>query len=315
MSENVAAKDGACIGRQAQTHLHDKPNARIIPPKISESSKVHLKVISDVPYFVEDSASCLVAEEPAAKAPVDDDALEEAEIKPSEEERLREEALSVEHLACHLPKNPFCTSCNRAKLFKHHSRKRVRGSVTDDVVKICDKVIADSLIAKGRNVSFEGSSSAVISYDIATKWTEPFPTPSQDFNHVRKALLTFLGDIIPKSFHSDNAPVFKAVAESEGWCASTSTPFVSESNGVIERIIRLVIDGTRAILEAAGFSPTWWPWAIKWLLCPSKFPHSSRGVCVESAAPGWPFPWSHNSFRSISGLLATKARPNANAEV
>ena len=119
------------------------------------------------------------------------DDVEVAEMKQSEEERLRVEAISPEHLACHLPKNPFCGACNRAKLFKHHSRKRIQGSVQDDVEQFGDRVTADAIVAKGRNVSFEGSSASVISYDVATKWLEPFPVPSQDFHHVRKALLTF----------------------------------------------------------------------------------------------------------------------------
>ena len=51
---------------------------------MNESAKVHLKVITDVPYFVEDNASCPVEEEEAAVAETDD--VEIAEIKPSEEE-------------------------------------------------------------------------------------------------------------------------------------------------------------------------------------------------------------------------------------
>ena len=166
-----------------------RPQAQVTPPKVSEPSRIYSKVISDVPYFVEQSASCTIAEK---EQPFTDDAdVEEAEIKSSEEARLRAEAISLEHLTCHLPKNPYCQSCSRAKLFRHHhSRRRARGSFRDDSEKFEDKVIADSLVANGRNLSFEGFSSAVISYDIATTLTEPFPMPSQRFLHVRKAILT-----------------------------------------------------------------------------------------------------------------------------
>ena len=54
-----------------------KPNAKIVPLKVSEASKVLLTVISDVPYFVEDNASCPLekepAVEPAADVPADGD--------------------------------------------------------------------------------------------------------------------------------------------------------------------------------------------------------------------------------------------------
>ena len=41
-------------------------------------------------------------------------------------------------------------------------------------------------------------------------------------------------------------------------------PFVAESNAIIERVLRLLLDGTRAIFEAAGLEFEWWPWATKY---------------------------------------------------
>ena len=63
--------------------------------------------------------------------------------------------------------------------------------------------------------------------------------------------------------NGDGAKALKAAAEFLGWCVSQGTPFVAESNGVIERVIRLLLDGVRTILDLRGLDTQWWPWAAK----------------------------------------------------
>ena len=38
------------------------------------------------------------------------------------EAALRDKTTSLQHLMCHTPKNPFCETCNRAKMYKYPSR-------------------------------------------------------------------------------------------------------------------------------------------------------------------------------------------------
>ena len=40
---------------------------------------------------------------------------------------LRAEALSLNHLMAHLPKNPFCEACRKAKAIRTQKRKKVDG--------------------------------------------------------------------------------------------------------------------------------------------------------------------------------------------
>ena len=40
------------------------------------------------------------------------------------EAALRDEATSPQHLMCHTPKNPFCETCNRAKMYNIHLDRR-----------------------------------------------------------------------------------------------------------------------------------------------------------------------------------------------
>ena len=56
-------------------------------------------------------------------------------------------------------------------------------------------------------------------------------------------------------FHSDNAHELRKAATHMSWSLDTSVPYVSESNGVIERQNGIVFDGLRTLLDNAGLAP------------------------------------------------------------
>ena len=47
-----------------------------------------------------------------------------AVVGESRDDRLRREATSTLHLMTHIPKNPFCDACCRAKMVQRHGRRR-----------------------------------------------------------------------------------------------------------------------------------------------------------------------------------------------
>ena len=101
-------------------------------------------------------------------------------------------------------------------------------------------------------------------YDIATKWREIVPSGDRNVAEAIKALRFFAGpDNQIKSSHSDSAPELRKAAEALGWCHYTSVLYVSRANGIVERQMRVVEEGTRTILSQAGLGPKWWPLASK----------------------------------------------------
>ena len=42
--------------------------------------------------------------------------VEQLEMLPTRGEKLKEDAKSVSHMLTHVPKNPYCTTCQRAKM-------------------------------------------------------------------------------------------------------------------------------------------------------------------------------------------------------
>ena len=70
---------------------------------------------------------------------------------PEKEHALRAQAVSLQHLLTHLPKNPFCEACLRSKLNKVPARK-IAKVAEEQPTSFGEKVTCDHLISKdGRN--------------------------------------------------------------------------------------------------------------------------------------------------------------------
>ena len=68
----------------------------------------------------------------------------------------------------------------------------------------------------------------------------------------------FLGpDVKAKHVYSDNSREFKKALKELGFSHDTSTPHHPESNGVAERAVRRVREGTSACLVQSGLDTQW----------------------------------------------------------
>ena len=62
----------------------------------------------------------------------------------------------------------------------------------------------------------------------------------------------------PKVIYTDNSLEFGKSCEKLSWNHCTSTPHRSETNGIAERAVRKVKDGTSAVLLQSGLDENWW---------------------------------------------------------
>ena len=69
----------------------------------------------------------------------------------------------------------------------------------------------------------------------------------------------------PKVIYTDNSPEFGKACEDLSWNHCTSTPHRSETNGIAERVVRRVKEGTSAVLLQSGLDENGWqiPWNVK----------------------------------------------------
>ena len=63
---------------------------------------------------------------------------------------------------------------------------------------------------------------------------------------------------MPTEVYSDNAAEFKAAFKGLRWLGDTCTPHRKQTNGIAERTIRRVREGTGSALVQAGADPIWW---------------------------------------------------------
>ena len=75
----------------------------------------------------------------------------------------------------------------------------------------------------------------------------------------QRSLQKFLEpDRKPKVIYTDNSLEFGKACEDLSWNHCTSTPHRSETNGIAERAVRSVKEGTSAVLLQSGLNESWW---------------------------------------------------------
>ena len=106
---------------------------------------------------------------------------------------LKEEATSLRHLMCHLPKNKYCRACQAGKLQPQRSGRKDRG-LGPVPLAFGDEAIADHIIARSaRSQSVTGDHDALLIYDRATKWVDCYPVRTQSASDAAYRSLAFKG--------------------------------------------------------------------------------------------------------------------------
>ena len=168
------------------------------------------------------------------------------------------------HLLTHIPKNPHCIGCLRAKLNAKQARRRHPQTTAQ---AFGDIVTADHLIARDADgAGIDNEKVAIVFKDHHTRWIDIFPTAGKSAHDAEKAIGCFQGTRKKESIklmYTDNAPELVTAIDKLGLQHDTSTPYRSTTNSIAERNIRTVLEGTRTLLEHSGFPVPWWPYAAK----------------------------------------------------
>ena len=94
---------------------------------------------------------------------------------------------------------------------------------------------------------------------LGTQWiqSDPCKTKTAQEKGACKSSWSRIGS--PKSFiHTDTSLEFGKACEDLSWNHCTSTPHRSETNGIAERSVRRVKEGTSAVLLQSGLNESWW---------------------------------------------------------
>ena len=99
----------------------------------------------------------------------------------------------------------------------------------------------------------------MIVLDRKTGWIQAFPAPTMSAEEVKMAFERFLGPgVKPGHVYTDGSGEFQKACEELQFLNDASTPHRPQTNGVAERVVRGVKEGTSCTLVQSGFHSDWW---------------------------------------------------------
>ena len=93
---------------------------------------------------------------------------------------------------------------------------------------------------------------------MATQWIQSYPCKTKTSQETEKSLQKFLEPARkPKVIYADNSLELGKSCEDLSWNHCRSTPHRSETNGIAERAVRKIKEGTSAVLLQSGLDEKW----------------------------------------------------------
>ena len=158
----------------------------------------------------------------------------------------------------HFPKDRNCEICQRTKITRAPCRRRI-GRVVPRAENFGDLITADHKVLSEGCESRNNHRYAVVVQDLATQWIQSYPCKTKTSQETQRSLQKFLEpNRKPKVIYTDNSLEFGKACEDLSWNHCTSTPHRSETNGIAERAVRRVKEGTSAVLLQSGLDENWW---------------------------------------------------------
>ena len=158
----------------------------------------------------------------------------------------------------HFLQDRNCEICERTKIAWAPCRRRNSGAVPR-AENFGDLITADHKVLSDNCESRNNHRYAVVVQDLATQWIQAYPCKTKTSQETQRSSQQFLApDRNPKVIYTDNSLEFGKACEDLSWNQCTSTPHRSETNGIAERAVRRVKEGTSAVLLQSGLNESWW---------------------------------------------------------
>ena len=175
------------------------------------------------------------------------------------ESRAKVEPGSGKHsVYTHFPKDPNSDICLKTKIKRASCRRRA-GTVVPRAENFGDLITADHKVLREECESHHNHRCAVVVQDLATQWSQSYRCNTKTSQETQKSLMKFLEPTRkPKVIYTDYSLEFGKTCEDLPWNHCTSTPHRSETNGIAERGVRRVKEGTFVVLLQSGLDNEWW---------------------------------------------------------
>ena len=179
---------------------------------------------------------------------------------------LRAEAKSIRHLMTHLPKNPYCDACQRAKM-ENVKSFRQESPRDKGFEKFGEHVTVDTMVLHGLgNRGNNGETDAVVFYDLATGWLEAVPVKGRTNSDTLRAFQQMFGQLDDvnafsmdterryappgvREIYCDKAREFISVCKRIGISVKHSTPGMPRTNAIAESRVKLVLHEQESLFD------------------------------------------------------------------
>ena len=156
----------------------------------------------------------------------------------------RREDLGKHNVFSHFPKDRNCEICERTKITRAPCRRR-NGEAVPRADNFGDLITADHKVLSDNCESRNNHRYAVVVQDLATQWIQAYPCKTKISQETQRSLQKFLEpDRKLKAIYTDNSLDIGKACEGLTWNHCTSTPHRSETNGIAERAVRRIKEGT-----------------------------------------------------------------------
>ena len=179
----------------------------------------------------------------------------------------RREDLGKHNVHTHFPEDRNCEICKRTKITRAPCRRRNGGAVPR-AESFGDLITADHNVLSKNCESRNNHRYAVVAQDLATQWIQSYPCKTKTSQEKQRSLQKFLEpERNPKVTYTDNSLEFGKACEDLFWNHCAPIPHRSETNGIAERAVRRVKEGTSAVLLQSGLNENWWADSMECYTC------------------------------------------------
>ena len=209
---------------------------------------------SEIPEWLQEFRENLVDDEIPLQGGSHASSSHEVSLEPATKRR---EDLGKHSVYTHFPKDRNCEICKRTKITRAPCRRR-SGEAVSRAANLGNLTTADHKVLSDNCESRNNHRYAVVVQDLATQWIQAYPCKNKTSQETQRSLQKFLEpERKPKVIYTDNSLKFSKACEDLSWNHCTSTPHRSETDGIAERAVRRVKEGTSAVLLQSGLNENW----------------------------------------------------------
>ena len=264
---------------------NETPKTHRKEPKMERSDPLRtdsVRVSSEIPEWLQEFREILVDDEIPVHGDSHASSSHEVSLEPTTK---RSVDLGKHSVYTHFPKDRNCEICKRTKITRAPCRRR-NGEAVPRATNFGDLITADHKVLSDNCESRNNHRYAIVVQDLATQWIQSYPCKTTTSQETQRSLQKFLEpNRKPRVIYTDNSLEFGKACEDLSWNHCTSTPHRSETNGIAERAVRRVSEGTSTVLLQSGLNENWWADSMECytylrnvtdLLCDGKTPYERR---------------------------------------